>query len=288
MNKATRGVVLLAIFLVALALAVPAFARNEEARVRVAHLSADAPNVDVYIDGKPVESLTDVSFKTVSPYLPVSAGAQNVKVYSTGDKSEPVVDADVEIRDGASYTIGVVGLVEDGSLAAQVYEDDGSPPAKGNAKLRVVHSAPDVEVVDIAPQGSEDGEDLFVNLGFPNATKYAEVPAGTYTLEIEPTGTGKANLAIPDATLPAGEVVSAFVVGRAEKETLEVLVVSDAEDTGEQLDVARLSVVGTARTDQKQEIEAMPATGGVSPLLLASGLILLGTVGYFATRRRKV
>jgi hypothetical protein len=51
--------------LAAYALAAPALAQeSREAQVRVAHLSPDAPNVDVYVKGEP--ALTDVPYTTVS------------------------------------------------------------------------------------------------------------------------------------------------------------------------------------------------------------------------------
>ena len=59
--------------LVALALAAPVLAHGaEEAQVRVAHLSPDAPSVDVYVNGEP--TLINVPYTTVSDHLPFTAG----------------------------------------------------------------------------------------------------------------------------------------------------------------------------------------------------------------------
>src|SRR3712207_9120370 len=93
----------------ALALAAPAFAQGGgEAQVRVAHLAPDAPNVDVYVNGDPV--LTDVAYTTVSGYLSLPAGTQQVTVYATGDTSTPVIDVPVELAAGGAYTVAAVGL----------------------------------------------------------------------------------------------------------------------------------------------------------------------------------
>src|SRR3712207_9533481 len=73
----------------ALGLAVPAFAQGAgQAQVRVAHLSPDAPNEDVYVNGEPV--LTDVAYTTISGYLPLPAGTQQATVYATGDRKRAV------------------------------------------------------------------------------------------------------------------------------------------------------------------------------------------------------
>ena len=102
----------------ALALVAPAFAQGAgQAQVRVAHLAPDAPNVDVYVNGDPV--LTDVAYTTVSGYLSLPAGTQQVTVYATGDTTSPVIDTPVELAAGGAYTVAAVGLVADDSLTAQ-------------------------------------------------------------------------------------------------------------------------------------------------------------------------
>ena len=165
MSNIRRLFVLGLALLVALALAAPALAQGAgEAQVRVAHLAPDAPNVDVYVNGDPV--LTNVAYTTVSGYLSLPAGTQQVTVYATGDTTTPVIDVPVELAAGGAYTVAAVGLVADGSLTAQVYQDDLSSPSSGNAKVRVVHASPDAGPVDVVPRG---GEELVAGLTFPEA-----------------------------------------------------------------------------------------------------------------------
>jgi hypothetical protein len=259
MTRTLRGTALFVALVAAALLALPAFAQGaEEAKIRVAHLSPDAPKVDVYVNDEPVDTLQGVPYGTVSPYLPLPAGSQNVKVYATGDTSDPLIDTDVDFREGTVYTVAAVGLVENGSLKAQVYEDDNSLPAEGEAKVRAIHAAPDVPSVDIAPQ---NGDDLFTNLGFPNATKYAEVPAGTYPLEARARGSGELVFTV-DVALSAGTVYTAFASGLAEDGTLTVELVKDAGAGG-----------------HLRGVEPIPDSGGVSPVWLFSAAILLIVAG---------
>lgn len=249
--------------LLALVMAVPAFAQAEDAQVRVAHLASDAPNVDVYVNGEPVEALLDVPYGTVSSYLELPAGTQQVTVYAAGDTSTPVIDTPVEIAGGAAYTIGAVGLVGDGSLTAQVYEDDLSAPAEGTGKVRAVHASPDAGPVDVVPEG---GDPLVTGLEYPNASPYAEVPADTYTLNINAAGTDQTAISA-DATVESGTTYSAFAVGTAAAGDLDVILTVD-------------SVGGTTE---------MPDTGGISPALIAgiaSLALAAGVTGLYAVRRR--
>ena len=88
MSNARRLMVLGLALMMALALAAPALAQGAgQAQVRVAHLAPDAPNVDVYVNDEPV--LTDVPYTTISDYLSLPAGTQQVTVFATGDTTSP-------------------------------------------------------------------------------------------------------------------------------------------------------------------------------------------------------
>lgn len=263
MSNIRRVLILGLALIMALALAAPAFAQTGEAQVRVAHLASDAPNVDVYVDGEPVDALLDVPYGAVSPYLPLPAGPHQITVYPAGDTSQPVIDTSVEVAAGAAYTIGAVGLVSDGSLTAQVYEDDLSAPAEGNAKLRAVHAVPDAPAVDIVPAG---GDALVEGLEFPNASPYAEVPAGSYTINVNAAGT-EDTLISADAAVESGTNYSAFAVGTAAAGNLEIIIAVD-------------SVGGMTE---------MPDTGGISPALISGVAVLalsVGVIGLYALRRQ--
>ena len=106
----------------------------------------------------------------------------------------------------------------------QVYEDDDSLPAGNDARLRVIHTSPDVDAVDIGP---ENQDDLFMHPGFLNATRYVEEPAGTYPLEGTLAGTNEGAFKV-DATLAPQTVHTAFGIGLAKDGTFEVKLVKDA------------------------------------------------------------
>ncbi len=104
-----------------------------EARVRVVHASPDAPDVDVLLDD--AEVLGDVPYLTASNYLGVPAGDHNLKVNAAGTATT-VIDADVNLVDGTDYTVIASGLVE--AIEPIVLQDDNSPPAAGNARVRAI------------------------------------------------------------------------------------------------------------------------------------------------------
>ena len=208
---------------------------TEMAMVRVAHLSPDAPNVDVYVDDEPV--LEDVAFGDVSDYLELEPGSYDVRITETGAE-EAVYEETLEVE-AATYTLGAIGELaeENEPFGVEVFEDDLSDPGE-DARISGIHAAPDAPAVDIADEAT--GDVLFEDLAF-GESQTGEAPPGEYTLEVLPAGEDDAEpVATFDASLEAGTVYSAFAVGYLEPEdapvdeAFDVLVVEDStgEDDG--------------------------------------------------------
>jgi len=80
-------------------------------RVRVAHLSPDAPAVDIYVNGN--KTLSSVSFKTVSDYLTVKSGFYHfaIRVAGAQANSKPVLSSDAYLAPGRDYTVAAVNFL---------------------------------------------------------------------------------------------------------------------------------------------------------------------------------
>ena len=185
---------------------------SEMANVRVAHLSPDAPNVDVYVDGEAV--LEDVAYRDVSDYLQLTPGSYGVQITAAGDPETVLYDETLEV-DAANYTVAAIGEAaeENQPLSVEVFEDDLTDPGE-NARIRGIHAAPDAPAVDIV--GADSGDPLFEDLAF-GESQTAEAPPGTYTFDVVPAGEEDADpVASFDATVEAGTVYSALAVGYLE------------------------------------------------------------------------
>src|SRR5690606_3569499 len=157
------------------------------AQVRVLHASPDAHAVDVLVDDK--SALTGVPYKGFSGFLSVAAGTRNIKVNAAGT-STTVINADLPVSKDSAYTVIATDLVA--NITPLVLTDDLSNPAAGNFKLRLVHGAPNVGLVDIyitAPGAdiSAVSPDL-AGVPFQGASGYIEAAAGQYQVRITPAG----------------------------------------------------------------------------------------------------
>jgi len=184
------------------------------ANARVAHMSPDAPNVDVYVDGgDPV--LSDVAFGAVSDYLDLSAGEHDVEITAAGDASTSVFDDTVTVEADTDYTLVAAGEISDmadQAFEVLVLEDDNSSIGGNMARLRAVHVSPDAPNVDITAGGGSVV--LFDDVPY-GGSEYTEVEANDYTVEIRgdtDSNDGEVQADF-DVSLNGGTVYTAFAAG---------------------------------------------------------------------------
>jgi uncharacterized protein DUF4397 len=179
----------------ALAVAAPAFAADH-AYLRLAHLSPDTPNVDVYVSSvaDPAKSLVvpGVGYGAVSGYQPIAPGSYVVSMRKAGapKDSPPVISTTVDAKAGQAYTVAGTGL--SASLGLTVLNDQLALPPAGKAAVRCINGAVTASSVDLGQTGKQPWA---TGVKFATTTQYTDVNAGTWTLQV--TAPGKAPVDLP-------------------------------------------------------------------------------------------
>jgi hypothetical protein len=202
-----------------------------QARVRAAHMSPDAPNVDVYVDGN--AALEDVPFRAVSDYLEVPAGAHQFTITEAGNQDNAVFDQEVTLE-AQDYTLVAAGELtsEDTDFQVLPLADDNSDPGGNQARLRAVHVSPDAGAVDVTVSA---GPVLFDGVEFTDSG-YVSVEANDYTAQVRPDTMDNDGEVVYDAdvSLNGGTVYTAFASGylsaddEPTDESFELTVAQDA------------------------------------------------------------
>ena len=196
------------------------------AGVRVGHFSADAPNVDVYVNGGVV--LEDVAFGALSEYLYVPAGSYQIQVVPTGaslDEGPMVIDAELSFDEGTLTTVAATNDLA--NITPAVIADKRVSPRAEGAKVRVVHLSANAPKVDVAPDGSGKDGAVFKNLKFGDAKGYKNVPAGELDLDIRPAGKKAVAFDIPALDLEDGKAYTAIAIGQF-PDSFDVILVEEA------------------------------------------------------------
>ncbi len=163
----------------------PVAAQDGDAQLRVAHLSVDAGEVDVYADGNVV--LTNFEFGTVSDWLTLPAGTYSLAVAPAGTSVDEAVvgPLDVTLEDDSWYTVAAIGLAGDETLTAQIIEENYSDITAGETRLTIVHAIPNAQPVTV----TADDNVLTAGLAYPGAGNDGvaiidNVLADTYDLQV--------------------------------------------------------------------------------------------------------
>ncbi|WP_219416989.1 DUF4397 domain-containing protein [Pseudonocardia nigra] len=181
---------------VALVLGVPGAAAAATAQggpsfLRLAHLSPDTPNVDVYLTAvdDPARSFTleGVGYGAVSDYRSLPAGTYTVAMRSAGAPADapPVIATTLTTEPGEAYTVAGTGLYDE--LGLTVLVDDLTMPEPGQARLRVINAAATAPQVDLAVAG---GPVIAEGVGFAESSGYRTVPIGSWTVNVSTPGGG--------------------------------------------------------------------------------------------------
>lgn len=190
-------------------------------KIRVLHAVPNAPAVDVYANDNLI--VKNLAYKEMSPYLTVPAGNYNIKVYPTGETTNPVIDSTVYVPENSIYNIAAIGELPDISLYP--IQEPTSANKTGMSCVRFIHLSPDAPPVDIK---LPDGTIVFSNVPFKSIANYTCVPSGTYTFTVNPAGTDNVVLTVPNVKLNPNTFYTIYAVGLVgDKPNIEALLAAE-------------------------------------------------------------
>lgn len=177
-----------------------------DAVARVAHLSPDAPAVDVFVDG--TVAFSDLAFREITGYVVLDPGTYELEVAPAGEVT-PVVGESVELE-AAAHTVAALGEVAGVNQPLDVvpFGDEVEPPGDEETRVRLLHAVPDAAAVDVLA----GDESLFEDVAFGESSDYATVAADEYELEVRDAADDD-ELATVEVEFEPGTVSSGFAVG---------------------------------------------------------------------------
>jgi hypothetical protein len=157
------------------------------AQVRIIDASPDAGTLDAYQNTSALAY--NLSFGTVTSYIPMAPGAYNLAAQKAGTR-QTLVANNATLAPNRQYTeiIGA-GLA---NLQQTLLLDQSDPAPAGRIQLRVLNQTTHPGALDVylVPLGKGAGAlKLAGSLGFGANSGYIDAPEGTYSLDVVPTGT---------------------------------------------------------------------------------------------------
>lgn len=265
MKKLSFGLVTALVMTVVLAFGGVAAAQTSGGQVTVIH-GIPGLTVDVYVNG--ALTLEDFQPGDVAGPLDLPAGTYDLAITAADDDiANAVLTGQATVTDGLNASI-IAHLQEDGTPTIGIFVNDTSAIAAGNSRLVVRHTAA-APTVDIL---LADGTVLFAGLSNPQEGQ-ADVPAGTYDVEIAPAGAGVAGsvFSAPGVTLPEGTEVIVYATGDLAADTFGLV-------------VQTVSGLGAAPAEVPSGSGDLAGSGGINLWLVLAAFAALAGLAVAAPR----
>jgi hypothetical protein len=239
--------------------------------VRCAHLSPNAPRVDIYLysfNSKMAPMvLKGVAYGDVSSYMPLESGFYTVAMRPAGapSSSPAILSTSIKVAPGAAYTVAGMGPVS--GLRLQVLQDKLTTPP-GRALVRVIQASLQEHKVTV----TDGAQVLARELSFASVTGYRAISPGDQTVHVS----GGSDKATQSVDLSA--------------DTIHTLVVLDEPgglrvDSLEDAAGSHVMPVGGAATGLGGSAARAPGTPAVLWLASMAGGSLLAIAGVLRLRR---
>jgi hypothetical protein len=193
---------------------------NTKVRVRVAHLTAAAPAVKVFVTAPGADlasstALGSFAFKETLGAVEVAAGDYQIRV-TLADNTVVFDSGTINLAAGKDLLVGAVPNVGTGSSPISLAVLDGNAVAiisdkNAGADLRVVHNSADAPAVDVT--ANNGATPAIANLAFPDATGYLNLPAATYNFKVTPNAATMPVVINADVPLMNGTAYTLIALG---------------------------------------------------------------------------
>lgn len=164
-------------------------------RISFLHLSADAPALDIYVDGG--RAITGLAFGETSEYIGLAPGGHQVQITPSG-RLDQLLNDTARIDAGSSYTWVISGIVSAADVSIALtpdlqigrhlqLSDNAGAASDGLPRLRIVNASPGSGSLDVRTDGAT-GATLAAGLSYGNTSDYTALQPDTYTVNVFASG----------------------------------------------------------------------------------------------------
>lgn len=180
---------------------------QSDATLRFVHASPGAPNVDVLLDGLPIQE--NLPFGTVTGYVTFAPGTHRFQIVSADQPPDAaLVDETVDVAPGSAYILGLYGRLND--IGGNLYPIDLSEIEPGEVRVRLINLGVDTGDIDLLETG---GDEWFGNVALGDASSYRTLSEGTYTTDLRDEN-DRVLQTLPNLTFQDTRVYNLVVLGQ--------------------------------------------------------------------------
>ena len=174
-------------------------------KIRLMHAVPDAPNVDVYSNGKLIYS--NLGFGSITDYLNLPAENYRIQLYKTGTKSRPLITEAFKVEPNGVYTIAVT--YENNEISFFVLDDTHSVSNPLLSSVRFINLSPDSPLLSLR---LPDNTVLFNETSYLETNDYYPMSPGIYNF-IVISADGAFEKYISNVRLRKSQFITIYIIG---------------------------------------------------------------------------
>mgnify|MGYP002406872568 CR=1 FL=1 len=200
--------------------------------------------VDVFIN----EELLDenLTYKNVSRYLPIGPGNNRIQVFLEGNRTNPILDTEVNLPPSEAITLALIGEISDVETLPilQPFGDIGPQ----EVRIRFANLSPDAPELDLFLNDNR----VISDVAYRQVTGYSSVSPDTYSVQLRPTNNSDIILARKNLLFRGGSGYIVYAVGLVEGDpAVEIIYFEDELPVVEEAEIVEEAEVSKVEEVRK-------------------------------------
>lgn len=176
-----------------------------DGKIRFLHAIPNAPNVDIYGNGKLLYS--NLAFGTITDYLELSPQKYDVQLYKSGTSDNPLISESIEILPNSISTLNVT--YENDEISFFTVDDGETNTNPLLSHVRFINLSPTAPLLSLRlPEGLV----LFDNAEYLETNAYYPLSPGIYNF-IVTSSDGALDKFISNVNMTEGLFVTIYIIG---------------------------------------------------------------------------
>lgn len=178
---------------------------NLTSRIRFLHAAPDAPNIDIYANGKLLYS--DLKFGSVTNYLDISPGKYDVQLYKSGTYDSPLISESIDILPNNILTLNIT--YENNEISFFTIDDTEPKSNPLLSYIRFMNLSPNAPLLSLS---LPEGKVLFDEVEYLETTDYYPLSPGIYNFTVT-AANGTFEKFISDVNMTENLLITIYIIG---------------------------------------------------------------------------
>jgi hypothetical protein len=159
-------------------------------RIRIVNAAADAPPIDIYIDGR--RWFYRLSYKDFTDFVTLTEGEHEIVIRKGGDKadSQLLFTKQIDVEKDAWVNVVALGLLagKDATAFDLVTLPGDRSGTKGRGRVEFINAIPESGALDGISKNRDGDDVVFANVGYGKEVVTAELGQSVYNFVFAPAG----------------------------------------------------------------------------------------------------